>query len=343
MGIMSLRSQILWLLIGGLLAGSDSAAAEVESGLLGLSLPAEFRAFAADSPWNQPLPSEPALDPDSAAMVAQLQKAAGKLKGDLTQWTVPLFVIDAAQAPPRRVIAAEPLHPSVDPDGDGWVENLPLPQGIWPDPQKDGHLLLVDPQQRRSWDLSRARPLPDGNWRVTRLAIWDLDGAGYAPADFGKRWWMLGARGTGMPLLAGLIRPEEVAAGEIRHALACATPINRRAAFPGGPLELCSPPAARSDGKLDGSQFIPAGARLQLDPALDLDRLGLSPASRVVARAMQVYGLINADVADTFKLYFQNLGPDGGRWRELGDFRDLAKIPIDRFRVLACQTTGKMP
>ena len=341
MGKVPLRRSILWLFVGCLLAPGGNAAAE--SGLLGLSLPGEFRPFAADSPWNQPLPPEPVLDPDSAAMVAQLQKTVGKLKGDLTQWTVPLFVIDADRAPRRRVIAAEPLHPSVDPDGDGWVENLPLPDGIWPDPRKDGHLLLVDARQRRSWDLSRAQPLPDGSWRVTRLAVWDLDGPGYVPADFGKRWWMFGARGTGMPLLAGLIRPEEVAAGEIRHALACATPINRRAAFPGGPLELCSPPAARSDGKLDGPQFLPAGARLQLDPTLDLERLGLSPASLTVARAMQVYGLINADVADSFKIYFQNLGPDGGRWRELGDFRDLAKIPLDRFRVLSCQTASKMP
>jgi hypothetical protein len=104
---------------------------------------------------------------------------------------------------------------------------------------------------------------------------------------------------------------------------------------------LCSPPAARSDGQLDGPQFIPAGARIQLDPALDLARLGLSPATRVVARAMQVYGMFNADVAETFKIYFQNLGPAGEGWGDMGDFSDLGKIPIERFRVLECQTVSK--
>ena len=310
-------------------------------GLLGMSLPADFRSFSSESPWNVAIPPNPDLDSNSALMMATLAGEETHLKADLTQWTIPLFVIDADQSPLHTVVSSRPFHPSVDPEGDGRVENIPLPDGVWPDPQKDGHLLLVDPVRRQSWDLSRAVRLADGSWRATRLAIWDLNGPGFVPADFGKRWWLQGARGTGMPLLAGLVRPEEVESGQIRHALACATPVNRRARYEDGPLELCSPPAARNDGRLDGARYIPAGARIQLDPDLDLDSLSLSPASRVVARAMQVYGMFNADVAGSFKIYFQNLGPTGGRWQAIGDFSDLANIPIERFRILQCQTVSQ--
>ncbi len=311
-------------------------------GLVGTSLPAGFTAFAPDSPWNTPIAATARTHPDSEAMIAELAGQAKVLKGDMTQWTVPLFVVDAAAAPRERVRSPrEALHPSVDPDGRGVAVDVPLPLGLWPDPKQDGHMLLVDPKQRRAWDLARAEPLPDGSWMATRLAVWDLDGPGYDPPFSGKRWWMRGARGSGMPLIGGLIRPEEIQAGEIRHALSFAAPTTRGSAFEGGPAEVCAPVASRTDGKHSGKRFLPEGVRIQLDPALDLDSLGLSPQTRVLARAMQVYGMFLCDHGDTFKVYFQNLGPDLGRWKGLGTFDDLARIPVERFRVLDCDLARK--
>ena len=50
-------------------------------------------------------------------------------------------------------------------------------------------------------------------------------------------------------------------------------------------------PALKTDGNSSRSDCLPAGARLQLDPAIDLRKIkGLSPAERTVARAMQRYG-----------------------------------------------------
>ncbi|MBU1003133.1 MAG: hypothetical protein KKE73_11510 [Proteobacteria bacterium] len=311
-------------------------------GLLGTSLPGDFRIFSPESPWNTPIAPKAALHPDSAAMIATLADKAGPLKGDLTQWTVPLFVVDF-EASPKGLVRSpkEALHPSVDPDGSGVAENIPLPDGLWPDPQQDGHMLLIDPALRKAWDLARAKRLPDGSWKATRLAVWDLDGLGFDPPFKGKRWWMRGARGSGMPLAGGLIRPEEILAGEIRHALSFAAPTTRKSSTKGGPKELCSPVASRTDGKHDGRQYLPEGVRIQLDPALDLEPLGLSPETRIIARAMQVYGMFLCDHGDTFKVYLQNLGPDRGRWKGLGDFKDLARIPVKSFRVLDCDTVRK--
>jgi hypothetical protein len=322
-----------------LFGSTDQALSKEKKGLLGMSLPASYRPFSDDSPWNTLIGKSPRISKNSNMMIRHLNQKAGYLKGDMTEWTVPMFVINAKQSPLHSVHSQdlEPLHPSVDPQGTGAVNNLPIPDGVWPDPQSDGHMLLVDIKKQMSWDFSRAELLPNGKWQASRVGIWDLNSSGYAPAFEGKYWWTIGARGGGMPLIAGLIRPEEIEAGEIRHALLCATPINRKALVAGNSQELCNPTAARTDGQLYGSDTIPMGARLQLDPSLDLDALSISPQTKIVARAMQRYGLYVGDSSVRFKIYFQNLGPKKGRWRQISEFTDLRNIPVEKFRVLDCQ------
>jgi len=247
-------------------------------------------------------------------MITNLSRNVTHIKGDQTEWTVPVFVIDAEKCPKIDVwTTSDRLNPFVDPDKNNIAEGLPIPEGVWADPKEDGHMVLVDPKLRKCWDFSKAKKLAGGGWIASRIDTWDLDGLGFRMPFEGKYWWKYGARGSGMPLLAGLIRPEEVEAGEIKHALVFGCPINRRSAFPGGKDELCSPPASRTDGKGIGQEYIPEGALLQLDPALNLDLLKLSPATKIVARAMQKYGMYNCDNSKAFKIYFQNLGPGKGQ------------------------------
>jgi hypothetical protein len=310
-------------------------------GYLGMSLPAEFRAFSDLSPWNTPIQNPADEDPSSKLMVGNLSQKAKKLHGAFFRWTVPVHVIDSTKCPRVRVrsLKGRKNH-DIDPDGDGYVEDVPIPSGIWPDPTPDGLMVLVDPQARKSWEFSRFGQDTNGQCSASGITIWDLDGPGFRLPFEGAYWWTYGSNGAGTPLIAGLIRPEEIAAGEIRHALLCATPINRKTSRPGGKQEVC-PPASKTDGQGIGLEFIPEGARLQLDPALDLDRLDLSPAVKIVARAMQRYGMYVTDGARDFKVYFQNLGPDGGKWQQWKGFDDLTKIPIESFRVLKCDIVVK--
>jgi hypothetical protein len=301
-----------------------------------MSLPAEFRAFNSNSVWNTPIPADAEVDPDSAAMIAKLESKCSRLKVSVDKWTFPLHVIDASQCPRVDVkTTSEVLFESVDPDGNGIAEGLPIPEGIWADPGGDGHMILADPVLRKSWEFSRARRNDQGVWEASRIDVWDLDGPGCRSPFPGRLWWTSGAIGAGMPLIAGLARPEEIEAGEIRHALLCATPVNRKSVRLGGKRELC-PPASRTDAGYIGRRYIPQGARLQLDPALDLETLDLSPAAKVVAKAMQKYGLYVGANCPDFKILFQNLGPDRGKWRHLAVRDDLHKIPVNRFRVLKC-------
>jgi hypothetical protein len=162
-----------------------------------------------------------------------------------------------------------------------------------------------------------------------------LNGKGYHDPFTGSYWWTYGSTGSGVPWIGGLIRPEEIAAGVIKHAILCATPVNRKWTVDGQKEQACIP-ASKTDGWGVGTEFIPEGARLQLDPNLDLNTLGLSPETKVVARAMQTYGMIVSDNSSAFKTYFQNLGPDWGAWANSPIPDELWKIPMTSFRVLKC-------
>jgi hypothetical protein len=338
--VMGVVGVAILALVGGTAPAPAHAEPAPAGGLLWSSLPASFRAFDPTSPWNTPIPPDPRLDPASAAMMARLAGIVSGLKVDHATWSIPLFVIDARIAPLRDVIFTKDPNPILDPADTGRVRDVPMPDGIWPDPKPDGHMTLIDPRLRLAWDFSRLNHDPAEGWQASRVEIWDLDGVGYRPAFDGRRWWTRGARGSGLPLIGGLIRPEEIRAGRIDHALVFASPITRKVAFRGPEAELC-PPASRTDGRRVGPDTLPMGVRVQLDPGLDLAAFDLSPEARVVARALQVYGMINGDSThDVFKLYLQNLGPDGGAWADM-DFSGLRRLPLDRFRVLHCSVVSR--
>ena len=308
-------------------------------GLLGQSLRADFKIFSTDSPWNTPIPENPELDSFSQEMINRLEGEGKNLRADYRQWTIPLYVIDATKAPTRDFFREKGYYPSVaDPKDKRYARKIPFPKGIHPDPKRDGHLLLVDPKLRKTWDFSRLKYSSEEGWTASRIDVWDLDGTGTRTPFSGKRWWTGGARGSGMPLIAGLIRPEEIKAGVINHALAFACPNIRVSPYDPDRPQLCKP-AHRSDGRQIGFTYLPMGARMQLDPNLDLDKLGLSRTSKIIAKAMQTYGMYLCDGANGFKIYFQNMGPDDPKktWSSFGKFNDLHKIPIQSFRILKCE------
>jgi hypothetical protein len=79
---------------------------------------------------------------------------------------------------------------------------------------------------------------------------------------------------------------KELRAGRIEHALALTLPSPRADAF--------AWPAQRTDGT-GPSDAIPEGARLRLDPDLDLEGLHLPPLTLMIARAAQRHGMIVRD------------------------------------------------
>lgn len=272
--------------------------------------PPAWRPFNDTSPWNTPIARGAKADAASARIMETLVRLAGgdSLGVNVRKWSVPVYWVDAAAAPRHDVTVIPPwvFNKVVDADGDGVAEAVPIPDGAAPDPMGDGHMCVADWRRGVAYDFLQAEQPAPGEWQARAVDFWNLNGGGVHPPGVPS------CRGSGFPLLAGLILPHELEQGEIRHALALGTPNNLPDRF--------LPPASATDGHAVARPVLPEGARLQLDPALDLDALGLSPAGKVIARALQVYGAYVADNCGGFTLYAENTAAwnDGLRVDEVG-------------------------
>jgi hypothetical protein len=134
---------------------------------------------------------------------------------------------------------------------------------------------------------------------------------------------------------AAVVRVSEISSGHIPHALFFST--NMAAADH-------RYPAARSDGTNTAlvATPIPQGARVQLDPAIDVDALPeITPFEKAVAKALQTYGAYcgdNADARMAFIFEFEGGGkPPGATYVAAGateDYFEMTHIPWEALRVL---------
>lgn len=256
------------------------------------------RLFAPTSIWNQPVDTAP-VDPSSSRLVQALAAEATReqaarigpwinhepsLRVGRTQPTVRV-ALDVAAEYGRTLQQA--------------FAQVPLPDDARPGVDSDHELSLWQPSTDRLWDFWRLRRTPAGTWR----AAWGgaMSRVSQNPGWFGRGVWPgaqddWGATASGFPVEAGMIHPEELKRGHIDHALAVALP---------APRSHCRAlPAQRTDGTDPGPDAIPEGARLRLDPKLDVSRLGLPRATEIIARAAQRYGMVVRDKTDHAIAFF---------------------------------------
>lgn len=155
----------------------------------------------------------------------------------------------------------------------------------------DRHILVVDRDACRDYELYSAYPNGSG-WNAGSGAIFDLSSNAMRP-----RTWT-SADAAGLPILPGLVRYDEVASGEVDHAIRITLRrTDRRFVWP----------ARHQAGSADATAA-PMGAWLRLKSSVDVSRFG--PQSRVVLRALQLHGGI---VADNGSSWYISGAPDD-RW-----------------------------
>ena len=296
-----------------------------------------WRPFSADSPWNQKIPANAEVDPDSAAMIADFATSApsnGTLWINMKSWTIPLYWADAAT--PRVLVRAELGGLGfMTSNGFNATAMVPIPAGAMPDPENDGHMLVIDRSTMTEWGFFQASP-QGSTWTCGLCASISLTGNGVRPFKPTNSTWYTshGPRACGFPLIAGLLRAEAVRADRVEHALVIAYRHVRAG--------LYTSPATTAQTRIGDqaikSRGIPCGGRIQLDPALDLNTLGLSPGGRAVARALQEYGAYVGDYSDGITLYAEDSPRARTEWAGLLAERDLARLDLRRFRVLRVGT-----
>lgn len=279
------------------------------------------RPFADTSPFNTPVNPDPLIDANSAAMVAQAART-GMVHANLYEYGIPIYTATAS-TPKHAVDCTGPATWGVCPFES---RAMPIPAGAVPNRGSDGVMAVIDTATGtvgEYWQVnSPARSSTSTTWGAVNL----VSGSG----------WGGSSTGAGASRIGGVVRIAEIEAGVIDHALVMQSDNVCKDVF--------RPPALKTDGESTRRDCLPAGARLQLDPGLDVSTIdGITPGEVTVARALQIHGAYVIDRADTSLSISFELAPDatssspGSVYQEAGfawDYYGMPNIPWDKLRVL---------
>ena len=281
--------------------------------------------FTPDYPWNQNISNAP-VAANSAAIISHIGSTV-KIHPDWgadspTNGTSPLYgipynvvhsntvtkinvIID--NYPGESDVVPVPIPTNAVIEGDYQGSQNPNGGGYNDGQRGDSHLIVWDVDDNIGYELFGAtRPSDptlfpntddnelahtDGLWHAASETVWHFNTNTFRPIGWTS------ADAAGLSILAGLARPDEgltVAQGgkgAINHALRLTLPagdINPQYIYPGSHMVSES----------QGASNVPMGARLRLANTLAVNTLisNMPPESQIVAKAMQQYGLIVADI-----------------------------------------------
>ncbi len=277
-----------------------------------------------DHVWNTPINTLP-LDPQSSAYVATIGSTRG-LKADFGSglWDggpigIPFVTVNGSQ--PKYPVTFE-----YDDESDAGPYAVPLDAPIEGGPQSTGdrHAIAVDTTNCILYELYAAYP-GASSWAAGSGAIYDLDGYDLRPAGWTS------ADAAGLAILPGLVRYEEILAGEITHAIRFTAPQTRNAYIW---------PATHKASSLTGTQYPPMGQRFRL--RADFDVSGYSATNQIILNALKKYGMI---LADNGSSWYMSGVPDS-RWNN-DDLNKLKAVlgsnleAIDESSLMISPTSGQ--
>jgi len=248
--------------------------------------------FPADNFWNTPVDGLP-VHPQSRSWIDAIGRDAGfHMDFGSGTWAggpigIPYNVVDSST----------PAYPfTFYYPGESDPGPYPIPADFRREWGSDHHVLLVERDSCTLYEIYDAS-VADGQWNGGSGAIWDLRSNALRPAN-----WTSGDL-AGTAILPGLARYDEIASGEIRHAL-------RFTAFntAEGHVWPARHPVPNLTDEQDSLGAPPMGARFRLKAGFDISRY--PPDMRVILRAMQQYGIV---LTDNGSAWYVSGSPDE-RW-----------------------------
>lgn len=269
--------------------------------------------FPADNAWNQRVDQLPVAG-NSNSLVRSIGSDSnahadfGSGKWDGGPIGIPYVVVSGKQKKLRvsfeysdesdRVRYPVPKNPPIEggKNGDG-----------------DRHVIMIDKSKCKLYELYAAYPKSGGkSWRAGSGAVWSLKSNKLRPSGWTS------ADAAGLPIYPGLARYDEVAKGEIAHALRFTAPRTRKQFVY---------PARHQAGSSDDPDLPPMGARLRLKSSVNI--ANFPQQSRVVLAALRRYGMI---LADNGSPWYVSGAPDS-RW-DNDDLHSLGDLSGSDFEVV---------
>jgi hypothetical protein len=274
--------------------------------------------FPPDNAWNRDISNDP-VDPNSDNFIAYISQTRGTLHpdfGEPAEYGIPFVVVPPSQ--PLVPITFTAYGNESDPGPYPIPPNAPIEGGSGS--TGDRHVLVLRQGECKLYELFRAFPNGPG-WDAASGAVFDLNSNALRPLGWTS------ADAAGLPILPGLVRYDEVAAGAIRHALRFTVWRTRRAYIL---------PATHFASSTTDPNAPPMGLRLRLKASYNLS--GFTGQSRVILEALKRYGMMVADNGSSWYIS----GATDPRWDD-DDLRQIKSVPGSAFEVVLIQPGTLFP
>ena len=281
--------------------------------------------FTDDNVWNTPVDTLP-VDTNSQSYITTIGASTG-LHADFGSglWDggpigIPYISVSGSQA---KVGITFDYAGESDPGPYPVPPNAPIEGGS--QASGDRHVLVVDKDNCILYELYSAYPQANGTWQAGSGAIFNLKSNALRPSGWTS------ADAAGLPILPGLVRYDEVASGEIKHALRFTVSQTRNTFIW---------PARHQASKLTGQQYPPMGQRFRLKANYDIS--SFSKDTKVILTALKKYGMI---LADNGSSWYISGAPDPG-WNndvlhELGSVTGSSFEAVDESSLMISQDSGQ--
>jgi hypothetical protein len=312
------------LLLGSLAFAQGNPCANVSLGPEG-SLNG-FVPFLPSNLWNTNIANAP-VDPNSASLINFIGSStplhpdfgSGLYNGQSIG--IPYYVVPGVQ--PLAFVNYNLYGDESDPGPmpipfDAQIEGYPNPGN------GDRHVLILDKGNCWLYELYGTYRLNPGLWIGGSGAVWDLESNEQRPYTWTS------ADAAGLPIFAGLVRYDEVAAGAINHAIRVTLQDS---------LEAFTPPASHWAANSSNQYAAPMGMRLRLKAGFDIS--GFSPQNQVILTALKQYGAIMADNGSSMFI----TGTPDSRWNndDLGNLRQVTASDFEVLQISPLYTPQNVP
>lgn len=307
--------------------GQDAGTAPVDGGShLGAAL------FEAAEPWTKDVSQLP-VSSRSQDILDTLEGLGGWGNGNVFQidFTIPLFFANAS-TPRMTVTGVDGYCYGGGPDCEAVPLQVPVPDGsnfegsddlTCDTEESDCHLLVAEPDAHKLYELYNGSQ-NGSDLEVLGAFVWDLTRA-YPDSERGDQ--CTSADAAGLPIAGLLPTADEVASGEIHHALRFTLPNDRMKAG-----VYVHPASHAGSPTSDEADAPPYGVRFRLKASFD--ETPYNASEKVILHALKTYGMILSD-GGYIALTFADDRTSTAKWSELGiDSHSFNTISVDQFEVV---------
>ena len=246
-------------------------------------------------------------------------------------FSIPLFFADST-TPRQTITAPSGGYCYGGPDCDAVPLQMPLPANGYTEGSNDYtcdtgnndcHVLVVERSQKKLYELYNSTKTSSGFTALVAI-VWDLTKA-YPPNERGDQ--CTSADAGGFPIAGLLPTADEVAAGEVKHAL--------RFILPNASMKskVYVHPASHAGGPSStNANAPPYGVRFRLKAAFD--ETPYNTGQRVILQAMKKYGMLLSD-GGNIALTFADDRTTTAKWSSVGiTAQSFNSIGVSNFEVV---------